>query len=64
MLCLLTAKNLGLTEMTTTLAMVSATQKQGPLGSKSDRYDHLALHLIYFRRGSTAAGNSSQSNKI
>ena len=34
MLCLLIAKNLGLTEMTTTLAMVSATQKQGPLGSR------------------------------
>ena len=49
-LCLLTTKDLGLTEMTTTLAMVSATQKQGPLGSKSNRY-HLALYLIYFTGG-------------
>lgn len=49
--------------MTTTLAMISATQKKGPLGSKPNRSAPSSPLHSHFRRGSASAGNPSPSGK-
>lgn len=50
--------------MTTTLAMISATQKKGPLGSEPNFPTPGSPLSLYFRRGSTAARNPSPSDKV